>query len=70
MRAFGAVTLTLAAALALAGLGAPAPKAATAGGDVEVYLETLAAGWQDWSWGCQRDFAATSPVHSGPTPWP
>lgn len=65
MRAFGAVALTLAAALTLAGLGAPAPTAATADGDVEVYVDALAAGWQDWSWGTSRDYAATSPVHSG-----
>jgi len=65
MRAFGAAALTLAAALMLAGLGAPAPTAATADGDVEVYGDALAAGWQDWSWSTSRDYAATSPVHSG-----
>jgi hypothetical protein len=37
-----------------------------AAADVAVYGETLAAGWQDWSWGgVTRDFNRTSPVYAG-----
>ncbi|MBL8328181.1 MAG: glycoside hydrolase family 9 protein [Rubrivivax sp.] len=32
---------------------------------VGMYADSLAAGWQDWSWNAQRNFANTSPVRSG-----
>jgi hypothetical protein len=31
----------------------------------ELYLDMLASGWQDWSWGTTRQFANGSPVQSG-----
>ena len=35
-------------------------------GDVAVYGDGLAAGWQDWSWGgVTRDFARSTPLHGG-----
>ena len=32
---------------------------------LDVYQDSLAAGWQDWSWGTTRQFANGSPVQSG-----
>lgn len=40
--------------------------ATAARGDVTVFGDALAGGWQDWSWGgVTRDFARTNPVHAG-----
>ena len=40
--------------------------ARSAAADIAVYGDSLAAGWQDWSWGgVTRDFAHASPAHSG-----
>jgi alpha-L-arabinofuranosidase len=33
--------------------------------DHPIYTDTLAAGWQDWSWDTTRNGANTQPVHSG-----
>jgi hypothetical protein len=44
---------------------APATAAAVAPGALGVYDDALASGWVDWSWGCTRNFATTSPVFSG-----
>ena len=33
--------------------------------DLPIYTDTLAGGWQDWSWGSTRNFANTAPVHAG-----
>jgi len=30
-----------------------------------IYSDSLASGWQDWSYSCADNFANTSPVHSG-----
>ncbi len=30
-----------------------------------IYDDTLASGWDNWSWGATLDFAATAPVHGG-----
>lgn len=34
---------------------------------LDVYQDSLATGWQDWSWGTTRQFANGSPVQSGST---
>jgi hypothetical protein len=37
-----------------------------AGADIVVYGDSVAAGWQDWSWGgLTRDYARSTPVHGG-----
>ena len=37
-----------------------------AAADLPVYIDSLASGWQDWSYsGITRDFSNTSPVHGG-----
>ncbi|CAA9317494.1 MAG: CBM8, partial [uncultured Chloroflexia bacterium] len=36
-----------------------------AAGDVVVYRDALATGWQDWSWQSARNFSNTSPVYAG-----
>ena len=33
--------------------------------DLPIYTDTLAGGWQDWSWNTTRSFDNTQPVHSG-----
>jgi hypothetical protein len=33
--------------------------------DIWMYKDSLANGFQDWSWGCTRDFNNTKTVHSG-----
>ena len=33
--------------------------------DLIVYGDSLASGWQDWSWSDANNFANASPVHSG-----
>ena len=46
--------------------GAPfAPSRTLAAGDVVVYGDGLAGGWQNWSWDTTVNFAAASPVHGG-----
>ncbi|HNT55658.1 MAG TPA: glycoside hydrolase family 44 protein [Anaerolineaceae bacterium] len=42
-----------------------APVPVQAAEDLVVYDETLAAGWQDWSWGAEIDLANGEPVHTG-----
>jgi PKD repeat protein len=37
----------------------------TLAADLPIYTDSLAAGWDDWSWATMRNFANTSPVHSG-----
>ena len=36
-----------------------------AAADLQIYSDTLAPGWSDWSWDTTRNFANTSPVHNG-----
>lgn len=31
----------------------------------DIYTDQLATGWEDWSWDCSRNFAASTPVHGG-----
>lgn len=49
--------------------GASSPSAAVSATvpstGVPVYVDALASGWADWSWGTTRNLAATSPVASG-----
>ena len=33
--------------------------------DLPIYTDTLAGGWQDWSWDTTRSFDNPQPVHSG-----
>ena len=42
-----------------------APTASVAQSALTIYADTLANGWQDWSYGSSRNLANTSPVHSG-----
>ncbi|MCB0131072.1 MAG: hypothetical protein KDD78_09495, partial [Caldilineaceae bacterium] len=36
-----------------------------AAADLTVYDDSLASGWQDWSWSTTRDFSATTPSYAG-----
>jgi len=38
---------------------------ALAQADLTIYADSLGTGWQDWSYGCTRNFTNTSPVYSG-----
>ena len=38
---------------------------ALAAADLPIYTDTLAGGWQDWSWDTTRSFDNAQPVHSG-----
>jgi alpha-N-arabinofuranosidase len=42
-----------------------APALCRAQSNLTIYSDSLAAGWQDWSYACTRNFTNTSPVHSG-----
>jgi hypothetical protein len=33
--------------------------------DLPIYIDSLAAGWEDWSWSSTINYSNTSPVHSG-----
>lgn len=41
--------------------GTPTPSVSS----LVIYADTLAAGWEDWSWDCERDLKVTSPAHEG-----
>ena len=43
----------------------PLMPAAVLGAEATVYTDSLASGWQDWSWSMNRNFANTTPTHSG-----
>ena len=38
---------------------------AVAQAPLPIYTDNLVSGFQDWSWSCNRNFANTSPVHTG-----
>ena len=42
-----------------------APASAIAQSNLTIYTDSLATGWMDYSYSCTRNFANTSPVHSG-----
>ena len=42
-----------------------APMVSTAQTNLAIYSDSLASGWMDYSYWCVRNFANTSPVHSG-----
>ncbi len=46
-------------------LGSLALAAAPAWGQLWIYQDGLASGWQDWSWNATLNFNCTNPVHSG-----
>lgn len=54
----------LAAACGLAFL-ALAIQPASAAEDVDVFADSLASGWQNWSWDTTSNFASASPTHAG-----
>lgn len=54
-----AYRVLLAAGLLLSASGAAAQSNET------IYADSLAAGWNDWSWDCTRDFNNPSPKYSG-----
>ena len=43
----------------------PRPSYASTTADTPIYTDTLAAGWDDWSWDTTRDLSAATPVHGG-----
>lgn len=59
-RAMASHLMTLMAALILS-----ASCSATAAADLPIYTDSLAAGWQDWSWSATNKLASTTPTHSG-----
>jgi hypothetical protein len=46
-------------------LALAAPVVAMAQSNLTIYTDSLATGWLDYSYNCTRNFANTSPVHSG-----
>lgn len=48
-------------------LVAAAPIAAAAAADLPIYIDSLSAGWADWSWSATRNLANASPVHGAPS---
>ena len=42
-----------------------APALSMAQSNLTIYADSLVNGWQDWSYYATRNFANTSPVHSG-----
>ncbi|MGO8836876.1 MAG: alpha-L-arabinofuranosidase [Limisphaerales bacterium] len=42
-----------------------APAVCVAQNNLVIYADSLTSGWQDWSYAATRNFANTSPVHSG-----
>lgn len=56
--------IVLALAL-LVGLSMTPRPAHTQGVELVIYTDSLAAGWENWSWSTTTNFAATAPVYSG-----
>ncbi len=47
------------------GVSLAAPAVCVAQSNLVIYADSLTSGWQDWSYYATRNFANTSPVHSG-----
>ena len=43
----------------------PLMTTAVLGAEATVYTDSLASGWQDWSWNMNRNFAGATPTHNG-----
>ena len=61
--AFGGILLNVAKFFLAVSLAAPLVSVAQT--NLTIYADSLVNGWQDWSYSCTRNFANTSPVHSG-----
>ncbi len=58
------IALITLSSLLMVPLFGPSPSSRAAA-DLAVYADSLAAGWEDWSWNTTRNLANATPVHGG-----